>query len=249
MLALHGAAWAITWGDSEHTCPVCSTKNTFQTPMSYGSYIYSYPSKYQMIYWPYTDRPTVYCCSKCRLSTYMYDFDSIPAANIPALRTMLADVKIAATDDYTEIPVSTRLEIAERVYTILGRDQDFWGHFYRVLGYHYHHESLQEKADAARRRALSIAESQLTDTASLQPRKISYYIIGAMQHFLRNDEQALASFDKTVSTPYVDRESTAEESGRAEEGITKLTNEYIDLIRTGKYPRDHRKMGDADHHH
>ncbi len=43
-----------TWADKEFVCPVCKTQNTFGVIMSYGTYIYQWPSKYQFIFWPMT---------------------------------------------------------------------------------------------------------------------------------------------------------------------------------------------------
>ena len=54
-----------TWVDKEVDCPVCETKNTFQTPASWGSYIYRWASKYQYIFWPTTHRNFIYTCSSC----------------------------------------------------------------------------------------------------------------------------------------------------------------------------------------
>jgi len=70
---------ATTWTPSEVTCPICHTKNKFRTIMSYGSYVYGWPSKFQMVYWPSTDESSVYTCKECHLSAFMWDFEKIPA--------------------------------------------------------------------------------------------------------------------------------------------------------------------------
>ena len=69
---------ATTWGPAKHKCPICNKTSVFQEVMSYGGYIYQWPSKFQYVYWPLTDNPSVYCCPNCFFSTYMWDFDSIP---------------------------------------------------------------------------------------------------------------------------------------------------------------------------
>src|SRR5687768_16658649 len=71
-------AFATTWFPQEHTCPVCKTKNTFLVIGSYGSYIYQWPEKFQLIFWPVTDSPTMYSCKKCHLTTFMWDFEKTP---------------------------------------------------------------------------------------------------------------------------------------------------------------------------
>ena len=61
-LSLSISAHAITWFPKEFTCPIDGQKNTFMVVGSYGSYIYSYPSKYQWLFFPRTDSPTFYLC-------------------------------------------------------------------------------------------------------------------------------------------------------------------------------------------
>ena len=72
-----GAA-RITWFPQEFECPVCKTKNTFLVVGSYGSYIYQDASKFELIFWPLTDRPTVYACKRCHLAAFMGDFEETP---------------------------------------------------------------------------------------------------------------------------------------------------------------------------
>lgn len=136
---LYGSALAITWFSKEFTCPIDNEKNTFLVVGSYGSYIYSYPSKYQWLFFPYTDSPTYYICKKCHLTTYMWDFDKLPKEKIPELSKLLADVEVSKNykKQYTEIPVTERLEIMEKVYGVLNKDKYWWEQFYRVKGYHY----------------------------------------------------------------------------------------------------------------
>lgn len=129
---------ATTWFPAEHTCPVCKHKQEYQEIGSYGGYIYNWPSKYQYVYWPLTDFPSVYCCLKCHFSTYMWDFDSIPGNMADTIKKLLSTVKLNKKyKNYYDIPITTRLEIAEKVYQVLGRDKEFWCRFYRICGYHY----------------------------------------------------------------------------------------------------------------
>src|SRR4051812_24857599 len=96
--------FAITWFPQEFTCPIDNEKNTFMVVGSYGSYIYSYPSKYQWLFFPQTDSPTYYICKKCHLTTYMWDFDKLPKEKLAAIRKVLTDVKVSkAFKDYQEI--------------------------------------------------------------------------------------------------------------------------------------------------
>ena len=85
---------------------------------------------------------------------------------------------------------------------MLGRDEEFWGHFYRVLGYHFEAEKKQAEADAARRKALGIAEKMLADGRREDARKELLLVSGAMRHFLRDDPGALKDFREALKLKY-----------------------------------------------
>jgi hypothetical protein len=112
---LSANAFATTWFPKEFICPIDKEKNTFQVWASYGSYIYSWPSKYQWVFWPATESEAFYLCKKCHLTTYMWDYEKIPADKIPELKKILADIKVSKEfKDYREVPITERLEIMER---------------------------------------------------------------------------------------------------------------------------------------
>jgi len=45
--------------------------------MSYGSYIYSWPSKYDGVYWPFTDELWIWLCESSGYLSFGSDFDSL----------------------------------------------------------------------------------------------------------------------------------------------------------------------------
>jgi len=196
-------SYATTWGEKEFTCPVCATKNTFRMIMSYGSYIYSWPSKYQLIYWPVTDTNSVYCCKKCYLSVFLWDQEDLAKEKIPEIKKVLADVSIKPPfTDYTKVPMSVRLEIAEKVYGVLDSKDDYWCYFYRILGYHYSAEKNRDKADEVRKKALDIAQKMLKDSNTEIPAKELWVVSGAMKHFLKDDEGAIADMNQALNIKY-----------------------------------------------
>src|SRR5215475_11656326 len=73
---------AITTIEVKVVCPVCRTENEFLEYASWGSYVYHYPSKFQLVFWPYTWSATVYSCKKCHLSVFMWDFREFPKDKI-----------------------------------------------------------------------------------------------------------------------------------------------------------------------
>jgi len=233
---------ATTWFPSEKTCPVCNHKSEYQVIGSYGSYIYSWSSKYQYIFWPLTDDPSVYCCQKCYFSTYMWDFDSIPENKISLLKEYLATVKVNKKyEKYYYIPMTTRLEIAENVYKILERDKEFWSQFYRVIGYHYDNEKNAIKAKEARIKALNIAEEMLSDTSYKGQEKEILFIIAAMHNFTGEKDSALVYLDKASSLTYQNDKIPEKNAKGLDEYLTGLIKQYEEFIKKGDVVNNKKK--------
>ncbi len=247
---LYSSAFAITWYPKEFTCPIDNQKNTFLVVGSYGSYIYSYPSKYQWLFFPQTATPTYYLCKKCHLVTYMWDFDKLPKEKLPAIRKALTDVKVSKKfKKYTEIPVSERLEIMEKVYKVLDKDEDWWETFHRVKGYHYGKESKPKKAAEAREKSLKMIQTELRKEKSNAPKKLLLYVSASMKHFLNDDKGAIEDLQKALKTIYAERGLDAEKLKNAEQGMNSRIEDYIKRIKSDKKPRMMDKIdGDADSH-
>ncbi len=200
---LSKTTFATTWTEKEFTCPLCATKNIFRVIMSYGTYIYSWPSKYQLIYWPVTDSNSVYCCKTCYLSMFMWDYENLAKDKLPAIKKQLEGVQIQSPfSDYAKVPMSQRLEIAEKVYRGLNMPDAFWCRFYRILGYHFAQEKNPAKADESRKQALGVAQKMLGDKEREIPAKELWVITGAMKHFLKDDDGAIADLNQALKVKY-----------------------------------------------
>ncbi len=235
VFALIIPAFATTWFPKDFICPIDGQKNTFQVVGSYGSYIYSWPSKYQWLFWPATESPTYYICKKCHLTTYMWDYEELPKDKIPDLKKVLADIKVSKEfADYQEIPVTERLEIMEKVYKILDKDDEWWETFYRTEGYHYGKAGDTEKAMAARKKSLGIIEKMLTDERSESPKKLALYISASMKHFMNDDKGAIADLESALMTKYQEKGLNETESKDAEEGLNERIKDYIEKIKSEK---------------
>jgi hypothetical protein len=233
---------AITWFPQEVECPVCRTKNTFLVPGSWGSYIYEDESKFQLIFWPHTDSAAFHSCKKCRLTAFMGDFAETPKEKHAEILKRLEGVRLAPVKGkesatkyykdavYLDIPITERLLAAQKVYEVLGRDDGFWCHFQRVLGYHFESEKRQAEADEARTRALRLAEKMLADSARAGERKELLYIAGAMRHFLRDDPGALRDFREAQPLKYRNKELGAEQEGNYNEFLDDLLRQYVEKL-------------------
>lgn len=249
---------AITWFPKEVTCPVCDTKNIFMQWGSYGSYIYQYPSKYQLVFWPYTASPAWYSCKKCRYSTFMDHFEILSKDKIAAVKEALKEITLPAQTErsekeslesppYLEIPISARIVAAEQIYRALGQtDPEFWSHHYRVVGYHFAREKHEKKAEEARRQALAFAEGLLNDKKHKDQRKELLYIAGAMRHFLKDDPGALKDLTEAKELTFVNSKLEADQSKGYDAYLSDVIKEYLEMLQQGKGPRT--KEGEEDPH-
>ncbi|MEW6356484.1 MAG: hypothetical protein AB1696_09170 [Planctomycetota bacterium] len=228
VLTLAGETAATTWFPKEVTCPLCQTKNEFSVIGSYGSYIYRWPSKFQYIFWPLIDSHVLYSCKGCRLTCFMWDFEKIPADKHEAIRKQLDGVTLSQpTGEYFRIPMTERLKAAEGVYSVLGRDDDFWCQFYRVVGYHSDEENKPKEAEEARKKALALAEKMLAKKENEGIRKEILLISGAMRHFLKDDQAALKDFNEALKLKYESKDKPQEQSANIDQYLTQLLNEYV----------------------
>lgn len=230
-----GFAFATTWFSEEIACPLCGTKNSLYSIGSYGSYIYQWPSKYQLIFWPKTDPFVLWSCKKCNLTAYMWDFENIPSEKRDSLRAVLKEVKLSGKyERYSDIPMTERLDIAEKVYQVLGRNDLFWCEFYRVKAYHLDAAGKTDEAKAARLKALAIAEEMLNKKENQGIAKELYLITGAMRYFTGDSEGAIKDFKKAQGLTYATEGMTEEEITNANEFFDALLAEYVEKINKGE---------------
>jgi uncharacterized protein (DUF2225 family) len=223
---------ATTWGPEKHKCPICGKVNTYYEIMSYGGYIYQWPSKFQYVFWPLTDIQSIYCCPDCYFATYMWDFDSIPETKKDTLQLYLQTVKLNGKyRSYIDIPMTTRLSIAEKVYQILGRDEEFWCKFYRVAGYNFEIEKQLDKAYDYRLKSISYAKIMINDTLRKDQRKENCIIVAAMSYFTNQKDSTKKFLDYATSLRYANKKMKEENASRLDEYLTDLIVQYKEFIK------------------
>ncbi len=222
---------ATTWGPVEKECPICRTKSRYFDIASYGSYVFDYPSKYEYIFWPYTDGKVVYSCRKCWFSCFMWDFKDIPESKHSDIRKFLDSLDLHETNgDYYVVPMSYRLLIAEHIYRFFDKDEEFWCHFYRVMGHHLAYEQKTVKSIKARTKALNIAETMLQAKENAGINKELYLITGAMKYFLGDKKGALYDFKKAQKLTYENSDLDKESLENSNRYLSDLLNDYLEKL-------------------
>ena len=228
---------ATTWAPKEIVCPLCKTKNTFMEVVSFGTYIYQWPERFQFIFWPLTDGNVLYSCKKCRLTAFMWDFAEIPAEKLALVKTKLDSMSLKQFEaEYYKVPMSERLDIAAEVYSVLGRDETFWCKFYRVKGYHHDTEKQGVDAATARGKALEICRKQLAAKENDGVRKELLLISGAMRYFLNDSAAALSDLREAAELSYSDPKLDSAQLKSYNAFLASLLKDYIARIDAGVKP-------------
>ena len=95
---------SITYGEVNVVCPICHTQNVFTGIMSWGSYIYQWPSKFQLVFFPQTDPSQLYHCKRCHFTAWSWDFEALPIEKSGAIAKMLEGVAHPThVDDYKQV--------------------------------------------------------------------------------------------------------------------------------------------------
>jgi hypothetical protein len=226
LVALAAPARATTWGEVTKECPLCDRQSTLQAPMSSGSYIYRWPSRFQVVFWPATDERSVYSCGACRFTCLMWDWDrAIPQEQAQAVRAALADIAFSVTDrGYRGIPVLERLRAAAKVYDVVGQDGEQSCQLQRIIAYHAAKQGEREEAVAARRRALAIADELLATPERAGRAKELQVIAACMLRLLGDPDGARARLELAAPLHIT---AGAEDP----EGVTAYFDELIVALR------------------
>jgi hypothetical protein len=223
-LVLATRAEAVTWSEGATECPVCKKTIAVRRVASHGSYVYRYPSKYQLVFWPHTDDSSWYFCPECHYAAFMGDFAKLPADKVQLVRAAIAKVKKPQPKKpYHEISLAYRLKLVEAISTALGRDDLYWSHFARVHGYHLARLGDNEGAKAARLGCLALAQKLLKADVVEPTKKELMFLIGSMQHFTGQKQAALATLARVPKTP-------AEPKGKMTDEQRKSFGQYLDEL-------------------
>ena len=155
LTAWAGSACAIKWADKTVADPIDPTKKcAVREPMSWGSYIYEFPSKYDMVFWPVTTEAGLWSCEGTGFVALIDDFKGIPEAERAAIAAWLK-----GRDKPTDI--RSRLQRLEAIYAMRQEDAAFRNRLLRTLARWYQDLGDLQRANDYRREALAQIVSRL----------------------------------------------------------------------------------------
>lgn len=227
-----GILYATTWYPGKQKCPVCGKQNEFMAIGSYGSYIYHWPSKYELIFWPTTETFSVYSCKKCQYTAFMWDFKNIGGDTLKMIKRKVKslDTGMEKNSNYSLIPMSQKLESAEYFYQLYQTDKEFWCRFYRIMGYHNEKEGNFEQAKIARIKALMLANEMISDSAFVHQKKELLLITTAMKYKTGQYDSARSDVQKALALSSEDPKMDSIQNKNYDEYITSIISDYDRMI-------------------
>jgi hypothetical protein len=230
LFASSGAS-AEEWNKVTPVCPICGAVNTFQSVAGSPADVYGRPERLEYVFWPATDRRILYSCRRCRYTVFMSDWNAVPSGRQTAIHDALRTVTVnTSVSDYTTIPMSTRFEIAEKVYLAWGRDDTFMCAFYRARAWNLDAEQLTGDAAKARRKALEIATKELSLEFRPGPQKELLFIVASLKHMTGDDQAALADLKRAAGIAYENEKDELAPGVRRDRYIPKLIDELSTVI-------------------
>ena len=199
VLFLPGSGLATTWTDSQLTDPVSGGQCSSHDVVSYGGYIYSWPSKHDMVFWPYTDVNFITHCPDSGYSSFNDDFGQLSDAEKKRLAKWLADNYKKDAKPATQ-PDS--LDWLEKVYSQRDKDDIFWSRFYRLRAYLSAEEGQMEKSMAYVKKAYPLIEKNMARGVKNFDLLETRYLLGEYSRRLGNKKKAREYFAVARETEY-----------------------------------------------
>ena len=212
-LILFAGSHATTWGPTTVKDPIAGGECEVHEPASYGSYIYDWPSKYDGVYWPFTDHHWIWQCAESGYLSFGDDFDELTDDEISRIRTHLNEPSSSVGSD---------LDRLESIYRIRDKDDQFWAWFYRVKA-----AILTSQADQARYEALPLLEARADNLDPGFELIQAYFVIGDYHRRFGDFDKAREYFSKARVVEWEDEEGNAHVGS---EYISELIDERVALI-------------------
>lgn len=187
---------ATTWEEATVEDPIF-TANTCSVHewASYGDYIYSWPSKYDFVFWPLTDGHGIWHCETSGFTAFIDDFEGLSDQE----RVDIAVYLVVSHDGESDL--EARLKLLEGTYARRDKDPHFDNQLLRVLARWYQELGQLERANEYRRQAFEqIKEFLDTDLAPLDSFQYLYLAANYARQFgqTADSDQYLAQLEEAI---------------------------------------------------
>lgn len=179
------AVRATTWGESEVDDPILKGETcSVHEPMSYGGYIYNWPSKYDQVFWPLTDPNGIWFCEKSGFTAFIGDFEGLSTEEVQEIKQFLSD------NPPKDSSIQTKLFLLEKLYSMRKTEKAFKNRILRVMARWYQDLGELDKANEYRKVALDSIKSDLEGELG-EYQKLEYlYLAANYTKQFGNDEES-----------------------------------------------------------
>ena len=188
--------FATTWVEVKVADPLHKgAKCKVQEPASYGSYIYHYPSKYDQVFWPYTDANSIWFCKKSGFIAFMPDFKEVSEDEKKTIKAYLKENKLKKP---STLELIQRLE---KLYEYRDIDPKYRNKLIRVFARWYQGFGDLKKATEYRKIAFSEIEAFLkTDLEPFERLEYLYLAANYARLFgeIDKSDAYLVTLEKTI---------------------------------------------------
>lgn len=217
--AIAAQASAITWTEAERADPFAEGAACVAfEPMSSGGYIYQYPSKFDLVFWPFIDPNWVWYCPESGYVSFGSEFDTLSDGERERIGTLLAERR-ALWGDLAD--TSARIDALEEIYR--ARDDIDWSWLHRVLAQWRLDETA--RADAHRAAAVPLLQIKLASVSGAEAMEV-VHLLGVYAHRLGQEGAAEAYFEQVRTLVWFD------EAGERQRGVPYL-EEIIEEVEAG----------------
>ncbi|MDX1706206.1 hypothetical protein [Pseudidiomarina sp.] len=199
------AANSTSWGESEVADPLLPGETCkVREPMSYGSYIYRWESKYDQVFWPLIDMEGIWHCEKSGFMALIGDFELNPEEAL-RIKTFL--------DTHPAAPVSRadKLVRLDALYALRDKNADYRNIVSRVLARQYQSMKDYETANQYRAEAFAAFEGILAQP-DLDLAKRAQYLYLGVNYARQFGQMALSEdYERRLSIVMTDAQGTEAE--------------------------------------
>lgn len=202
-VAIATPAFAILF-DFEATKPdPFAPGQTCRTPelVSWGSYVYSWSSKYDLVFSPADYPMWVWRCPASGFVSFPADFEAVGDAERPRIAAYLTQTKFRPANDVMSLPEDL-LQHLEQVYAVRDKDDRFRAYFMRYLAWQHRAKPV---ADDYRRKAFDI-HKKLLDGGALKGDDLveTLYVLGFYAYKFGRVDEAKKYFDQMKEVETID---------------------------------------------
>ena len=223
------SAYSTTWSEKEIQDPISGETTKVYDIMSYGGYIYNWPSKYDAVFWPLTDTKFIRFNTKSGYIAFGSDFEEINDAEKKQVTEFLKQNYDPANPPVSHIDM---LKWLFKVYEVRGADNEFKIRHYCLMSY-LTRKNTSESSNY-RKKALSLMDKYL-NSAKPSMYKAQLYIVAGFYSALLKIGNEEIYWDKLTNSEY----------GIDDPEKLKSSKEYIDKIlkeiKSGEYKENYFK--------